>query len=1706
MGNTQTMNNTKQVSIWLDGFSINDFMAPFAKTEIAEVSSAVANVVFEIEPDITAGEDSAIEAANNSLFGMDASLVDLGAVANNLSDWTDRKVGWPLIDPDDYKPSTSVDVRISDNLRSIRLLQELQSTKREVTHEDRTTLLKYCGWGGLARLFTPDGSTRHGMADQRDELQSLTSETEFDQMRSSITTAYFTDPTVVAAMWQIVRQLGFQGGRILEPSAGVGHFLAGMPSEVSKRSEVTAVELDPISAGMLEASFGPLGVQVHASALEKARLPVAFYDLVIGNVPFGDFRSLDTSTADYANWSIHNWFLGKSVDLVRPGGLLVLITSRHSLDSKTDGHRKWLSAHAELVASYRLPTMAFKSQANTDAVTDIVVLKRRETPDYKSGGWIDLGKATTEMIKQGTELTTIGRQYGNRIERDRSINSYYVRNPENVLGMLEFESTQYGEAMNPVFSGTPAELQELLGKRIDSLPNNLYKVQAEDPAAPRSVMQRYEMETYVAPGSLIVKDGRICVSEGDELLDIDTLYIGTARKRVLGMIEVKKQAVAVIEFQAKSQDDAELERLQKVLNGTYDAYVASMGFLSTSANSRLMRSDPDWPLMLALEIWDEEEDRAVKADIFFKRTVGHRKVPDSVDNVKDAMLISLALYGKIVLKDVATRTGMPVMQVVRELGAQSIAFRDPELGRWVPADEYLSGLISEKIAAAKAGGPAYATNVPALEAVLPKDLGPSEVEARLGAPWIPVDVIEKFASELVNAKDDAITVEFEAKSATWSVKHKSWRIEGVGDHVLQTSKWGTSKRCALTLVEAALNQQPPSITVEIDGKRVVDRMATLAAREKWQSIRDHFRKWIYRDSARRDRLLRIYNDAFNQIVNRRFDGSHLTLPGMSSAVVPYGHQLDAIWRIVVNGNTLLAHCVGAGKTLVMCASSMELRRLGKVVKPMHVVPNHCLEQYCAELVRLYPQARVLMASKDDLHGDHRRTFVARIATGDWDAVIVTQATFERLMLSPAVQQEFIRKLLSEARVAERLSGDSGAKRSLKEIEKRLKDLEARLERLSAGAKKDTENVWFDELGIDQVYLDEAHAYKNMQRISKMPRIAGLPNVASQRAFDVFMKTRVIMDIHGGREEGVVMATATPISNSLAELHTFQVFLQPKTLKKFGLYEFDAWSASYGESVTGIELSPDGGGYRMNTRYCRFVNLPELMAIFRGVADIRTKQMLKLPTPEIEGGKAQTMVAKPSDELLAIVEGLVDRADKIRSGSVKPEEDNMLSVTNDGRKAALDVRLLDPLLGFDPNGKLALAADNMVRIWRQSHAIRGAQLVFSDLGTPNSKNFNVYDEVKRLLIAKGVPASEIEFIHDHESDKAKAKLFKRVREGLVRFLLGSTAKMGTGTNVQKRLKAIHQLDAPWVPSAVEQRDGRADRQGNLCDSIELWRYVTERSFDAYSWNLLNVKANFIEQVMTAESGLRTVEDISMSALSYAEIKAIASGNPLVMEKATVDADVQKLTLLRSQWEDERWSLGRRESSLVSRLAYIDKNMANMELDAKLAQKELESNPVFVPDTSIGEKAVESLGNGAQGLAGAFRAHSHRGATGGEAVVIGKFGRFTVEYLKRFAEPSLYLVGPNSGVETRVDRPHINDLEGLGAALVKTFQRIAEAPGMLRDEYGDRSNELATTRRMMEQEFDHVERLDALLRRQHEIEAELDLDKDTEGSQNMAAETV
>jgi len=1699
-------------SLWSCGLSLADFEVPSKPTQVAQAASVVAAVTLDLADAITSGGDTTTaDAIGHELVEVldlnDQAITGwIAAEDDEDADYANRKVLWPALDPSSYQPPTSLQKRIEDNISAVRLVKALAEEQRTPTAAEMTQLLRYSGWGGASRVFSPDGSSPQPLAPLRNELQAITTAEEYAAMLASVNTSFYTPPELVKALWQAVERLGFKGGRVIEPSAGVGHVFASMPLSLARKSSLTAVEVDPTSAAMLERCYAPYGLQVHACGLEEAKLPLGFFDLVIGNAPFGQFKTNDTSKAPYSDWLIHNWFLGKSMELVRPGGLVALITSRGSLDSKTDTHRRWLAAHADLVAAFRLPTMAFEAHANTEAVTDIVVFKRRELPDFASKPfWVDAAPAEQALYAQGepTSISQYHRSNGASYTVHEHVNAHFNRYPEAILGRLKWTSTQHGKSALPIFDGDMAALSHRLDQLIEDLPEGIYRpAKAELTQVTHSPMARYANLDQAMPGAFVVHNGRVCISEGDELLDVDSLYTGTARKRLVGMMEIRNAAVAVIEHQVKSEDDIELKRLQAHLNRTYDVFAGQMGAMSMPANSRIMRSDPNWPLLLALEIWDEETETVTKADIFSKRTVGTPEIPQTVDSVKDAMLVSLSLYGKIDLRDMAKRSARPVRQVTDELRAEGLAYRDPMLASWVPADEYLSGHIREKIQQARAAGPAYEGNIPALEAVLPQDLGPAEVEARLGAPWIPCDVIKQFATELVNDQRNQTEVTFDKTTATWSVKSASYNLEYTGDRTLQVMKWGTDSRCALTLVEAALNQQPPTITRKVDDRTIVDMAATYAAREKWQAIRDEFRMWVYRDDARRDRLLRIYNDTFNQIVARQFDGRHLHLPGMSTAVKPFGHQKDAVWRILVNGNTLLAHCVGAGKTLVMAAASMELRRLGKARKPCHTVPNHCLAQYTSEFVRLYPQARVLMASKEDLSGDKRRAFVARIATGDWDAVIMTQSTFERLMLSPEKQHAFIEQQLAEARTMMALTEDRGAKRSIKEIEKRMKEYEAKIKRLVDSGKADDQSaVWFDELGVDQLFIDEAHAYKNLGRMSKMPRIAGLPNVASQRAFDAYMKTRLVMQERGGREEGVCFATATPISNSLAELHTMQIFLQPETLKRYGLYEFDAWSASFGEAVTGIELAPDGSGFRTNTRYSKFVNLPELMAIFRGVADIRTKRMLNLPTPPIEGGKPQVMVAKPSDTLKKMVAELVERADAIRNRTVRPDEDNMLSITNDGRRAALDVRLLDPTLPADPEGKLAKAAANIFRIWKDGMAQRHTQLVFCDLGTPGAIGFSVYEELRRMLIDLGIPETEIAFIQDYDSDTAKAKLFKKVRDGVVRVLMGSTQKMGTGTNVQKRLKAVHQICVPWRPSDVEQRDGRADRQGNECNSIELWRYVTEASFDAYSWNLLDVKARFIEQVMTAEKGLRTVEDISMTAMSYAELKAIASGNPLVMEKAAVDARVQKLSMAYDQWEQDRWRLGHRKATLQQRLNWIDTNMVAIEDDARLAAR-TNASCAIEPLSAVCAKASALASGTAEAIGQAFKAASAAKLDGAFA----KLNGFTLRAVRGYTGTELEVVTPKSGLRATVDRPNMNDVTGVGQAVLNTIAGVASDPAKLREEYGRKREELVGVEKMLGEDFEQRAALAQARARQAEIEAQLDLDKATVGSQSMDTESA
>ncbi|MDO8277274.1 MAG: DEAD/DEAH box helicase family protein, partial [Burkholderiaceae bacterium] len=886
---------------------------------------------------------------------------------------------WPVFDHRKFEPASGTNARIETNIRAIELLKQLQTQQQQPTDEQRHELLRYIGWGGLAKVFEQFDS--NSLLPYQKQLESLLTAEEFASARASTPNAHYTDPLVVKAMWDMVERMGFKGGRVIEPAGGTGLFLAGMPVGVAQRSDITAVELDKVSGAILETVFGSLGVKTHIAGIEKANVPHGFYDLAISNLPFGDYRTLETKKVGYANWSIHNYFFGKAVDLVRPGGLIVFVTSKHTMDSESQTHRKWLDAHAELLGAVRLPRNAFKKQANTEVVTDIVVMRKRAAPEFsRNSQWIQLGDAPMEMMRQGQNLTYWNQYTRRQDEYKRSINAWYVDRPGMVLGELELVSNQYGRELQPNFTGSAQEFEERMRICVGAMPADAYVElkQQEVPVSSESMLlQRIAATHKVKPGSFVEHQGALCISEGANWINVDSAYKGLTRERILGLMKIRDAARKLLEQQATSSDEAEFKRLQYSLNVYYDAFVAKHGYVSDKANVRVFRTDPECPLVLSLEAYDEENEKYVKADIFTKRTAGRKDVPETAESAKDAMLISLALHGKIVIGDMAKRLRMSSKDVVQALRDEALAYVDPEDGAWKSADEYLSGNIRLKISAAMAAGKKFEANVAALQQVLPKDLGPGEVEVRLGAPWVPIDVIEQFADELIEADKGTVQVMYDAQSASWSVKTSTYRPEYAGKSVLNKGQWGTAKRCAVVLIEAALNLTPPKITTkDADDKTVVDKPATLAAREKYEAIKAEFKAWAYRDDSRRDRLLRLYNDEFNQIRERVYDGSHLVLYGMSSVIVPYKHQLDAIWRIVSGGNTLLAHVVGAGKTFTMAAAAMELRRVGKAKKPLLAVPNHMLEQFTSDFVRFYPNAKVLMASKDDFVGDSRRQFAA----------------------------------------------------------------------------------------------------------------------------------------------------------------------------------------------------------------------------------------------------------------------------------------------------------------------------------------------------------------------------------------------------------------------------------------------------------------------------------------------------------------------------------------------------------------------------------------------------------------------------------------------------------------------------------------------------------------------------------------------------------
>jgi N12 class adenine-specific DNA methylase len=1590
------------------------------------------------------------------------------------------RVRWPLLTRSDLANLDGAVTKFEANLAAIRTLRLIESEDRDASAAERGALLRYTGWGGLPASFNLEGDDTAWFA-RATHLREALADDEYESARASVNNSHYTEVHVVEAMWKAIEGFGFTGGRVLEPSAGIGHFIGAMPRDLAECSSVTAIEIDRLSGRMLKALYAPADVTVRISPFEKTPLADNWFDLAIGNVPFGRYRVADVSNRAYARFSIHNYFFGRALDLVRPGGLVCFITSSHTMEAQAESVRDYIAAQAHLLGAIRLPKGTFSGLASTEVQTDILFLRKRQRAEAVDADWLQIGMVPESL------------RHPHCHERYLPINGWYAEHPEFCIGRIRRESNGYEEVPVAVFEG---DLEAALRERIELLPRKVYEPVVVKPAIERVAVPA---ERGARPGSYRLHQGRVHRVEGSEMVDVHDQLNATQRARITGLCAIRDHARALLDAQLSAGADGQQGHLRAMLNGTYDRYVARYGCLSTRANALAFRRDPDYPLLLSLEYYDEESDTAKKAALFTRRTMMQVVEPSVAGEPAEALAASMQWRGRVDPAYMARLLSAPEASVLQALAEDGQVFLDSSAGEWKTADDYLSGNVKEKLKQAELSGEAFRRNVDALQKVQPEDLPPASIEARLGAVWIPAIDVEVFIQDVLDLKE--CQVGYSAQAGAWSVRYPKWTAN---QNVKVTQEFGTSRMNGIDLVQCALNVQVPTVRDPDPGtdRYIVNPDETLAAREKLGLLKERFASWAFEDSERREKLCRIYNDLFNATRPRQFEGSHLKLPGFSRCYALHRHQLDAVWRIVQSGNTGLFHVVGAGKTAVCVIASMELRRLGFLHKPCHVVPNHMLSQYTAEFVRLYPNASVLMASKEDLEGDRRRELVSRIATGDWDAVVITHSSFERIGMSPQFTERFIKEIIMEIEMAVRAerSNDRG-NRIVKQLEAMKKNWAVRLERLLADRKKDELLTW-ELLGVDGLFVDEAHLHKNLYRFTKMTRVAGLPLTSSERAFDLYLKTRYTMQLHGHAQRGVVFATATPVANTMAEVHTMMRYLQPNRLEELGLQQFDAWAATFGESVTALEIAPDGSGYRMHTRFARFINVPELMAVFGEVADIRTAEMLELPVPKLRGGKPRIVACPASQALKAFVQTLVQRAEAVRRGNVKPQDDNMLAITTDGRKAALDFRLVAASAEFDERGKVAACVQEALEIWHRTAEFRGAQLVFCDLSSPKGgKAFSVYDDLRDRLIDAGIPEKEIAFIHDAETDAQKATLFKAVRDGRVRVLFGSTAKMGIGTNVQTRLVALHHPDAPWRPCDVEQREGRILRQGNECDEVEVFRYVTEQSFDSYSWQTLETKARFIAQVMKGDKGIRSLEDVELAALSYAEVKALASGNPMVIEKAGVDAEVAKLSTLFSVWRNQRYANESEVGRLPMMIEALEKKIALCVEDvARVEPQTMQDIRLELTGRRIA--GPDAVGEALRGLVKAAKEEVRSGSRLIERIV-GRFGGFGLGLLSERGErvPSLYLSGRCIyNAESYQTGPAL--VAGVIAALESVCRHHADTVAQTEL----RRKRLEDVKLELARPFEHESRLLALLARQRLLLKQLDLDKDEAGSANVDTEDV
>ena len=1447
------------------------------------------------------------------------------------------------------------------NVEAIRVLQTLDAEQRQATAKEQEILSRYVGWGGIPQAFDESNAE---WSKEYAELQSLLTADEYKEARASTLNAFYTSPTVIKAMYEALGNMGLSKGNVLEPSCGVGNFMGLVPDSMEK-IRMYGVELDSISGRIAQQLYQKNKIAVQG--FETMQFPDSFFDCVVGNVPFGNYKVPD-KRYDRHNFLIHDYFIAKSLDLVRPGGVVAVVTSSGTMDKKDSSVREYLANRADLVGAIRLPNNAFQRNANTGVVADILFLQKRDRVAVERAEWVDLAE-TPEGY---------------------SINQYFAQHPEMVLGEITTESTQYGKQETTVKPIEGADLAQQLKEAVSNIQATITEPEISD--------DELDVQEEPIPADPSVKnfsftnvDGQIYYRENSFMNKVELPAV--TAERVLGMIALRETTRKLLDCQLHDGSDAEVQLLQNELKQQYTAFKAQYGLINSTANKRAFRQDSSYCLLASLEILDEEKKLKRLADIFTKRTIRKPEPITSVDTPSEALALSIGEKAKVDVPFMAQLCGKPEQEITDELAGA--IFRNPVTQQWETSDEYLSGNVREKLATAEtfaANHAEYQINVDYLKRVQPKDLDASEIEVRLGANWVKPEYITQFMKEVFKTPNYYAGIDIKA---TYSEISGAWNISGKSldrGNPLVTNTYGTMRVNAYKLLEDALNLRDTKIYDTIhdaDGDhRVLNKQETMLAQQAQESIREAFKQWIFKDLDRREDLCATYNRIFNAIRPREYDGSHIRFEGMTPEISLMPHQKNAVAHILYGNNTLLAHCVGAGKTFQMIAAGMESRRLGLSQKNLYVVPNHLTEQWGADFLRLYPNANVLVATKKDFEPSNRKQFCSRIATGDYDAIVIGHSQFERVPLSPERQKAIVERQIDDITLAlaDARSEDSRSF-TVKQMEKTKKTLEAKLQKLNDQTRKD-DVVTFEELGVDRLFVDESHFYKNMFLYTKMRNIAGIAQTDAQKSSDMFAKCQYLDELTGGK--GVTFATGTPVSNSMVELYTIMRYLQYDTLQKMGLSHFDDWAASFGETVTAIELSPEGTGYRAKTRFARFFNLPELISLFKESADVQTADMLNLPVPEAE---YINEVLKPSETQEEMVSSFADRAEAVRNGSVNPKFDNMLKITNDGRKLALDQRLMNEMLPDEPESKVNRCVDNAFKVWEESAPDRGTQLIFCDLSTPKADGtFNVYDDVREKLVARGVPREEVAFIHEYNTETKKAELFAKVRAGQVRILMGSTPKLGAGTNIQDRLIALHHLDCPWKPSDLEQQEGRILRQGNRNKQVKIYRYVTENTFDSYMWQILENKQKFISQIMTSKSPVRACDDVDDTALSYAEIKALATGNPYIKEKMDLDIQVSKLKLLKANHTSQIYSL---ESDIARRypreiaaaqgqiealktdmeaakpLLAQDKDHFSMEISGKVYTERKEAGAAII-EACKALKAADTEGR--IGSYGAFELHS------------------------------------------------------------------------------------------------------------------------------------